>query len=104
MQRLEFIEFRLFWEGGVNRSDLMGQFGVSVPQASNDLAEYRKVAPENVSYDLNGKRYIPTPSFRPRFLRPNPERYLAQLKALDDEVLEITDTWLASRPESDALP
>lgn len=22
-QRLEFIEFRLFWEGHVNRSDLM---------------------------------------------------------------------------------
>ncbi|AOZ71231.1 hypothetical protein LPB142_17345 (plasmid) [Rhodobacter xanthinilyticus] len=29
-QRLEFIEFRLFWEGHVNRSDLMDQFGVSV--------------------------------------------------------------------------
>ena len=36
-QRLEFIEFRLFWEGHVNRSDLMDQFGVSVNQASTDL-------------------------------------------------------------------
>ena len=29
-QRLEFIEFRLFWEGHVNRSDVMEQFGLSV--------------------------------------------------------------------------
>jgi hypothetical protein len=29
-QRLEFIEFRLFWEGHVNRSDVMTQFGLSV--------------------------------------------------------------------------
>lgn len=33
-QRLEFIEFRLFWESHVNRSDLMEQFGLSVNQAS----------------------------------------------------------------------
>ena len=25
-RRLEFIEFRLFWEGGVNRSDIIGTF------------------------------------------------------------------------------
>jgi hypothetical protein len=31
-QRLEFIEFRLFWEGGLNRSDITEQFGVSIPQ------------------------------------------------------------------------
>ena len=31
-QRLEFIEFRLFWEGHVNRIDVMQQFGVSVNQ------------------------------------------------------------------------
>ena len=36
-QRLEFIEFRLFWEGGINRGDIIEIFGVSVPQASKDL-------------------------------------------------------------------
>ena len=36
-RRLEFIEFRLYWEGGVNRSDIVEEFGVSVPQASKDL-------------------------------------------------------------------
>ena len=33
-RRLEFIEFRLYWEGGVNRSDIVEAFRVSVPQAS----------------------------------------------------------------------
>ena len=29
-QRLEFIDFRLFWEGRLNRSDLMDFFGMSL--------------------------------------------------------------------------
>ena len=28
-KRMEFIEFRLFWDGGINRADIIGQFGVS---------------------------------------------------------------------------
>jgi predicted DNA-binding transcriptional regulator YafY len=103
-QRLEFIEFRLFWEGAVNRSDIIDRFGVSVPQASNDLTAYRQLAPENVAYDLSGKRYVPTPTFLAKFLKPNPDRYLAQLKAMADGILEIGDTWLASLPEAGVLP
>lgn len=43
-QRLEFIEFCLFWEGHVNRSYLMDQFGVSVNQASTDPNRYTEEA------------------------------------------------------------
>ncbi|PZU78642.1 MAG: hypothetical protein DI530_10200, partial [Sphingomonas sp.] len=32
-RRLEFIEFRLSWEGGVRRSDIRRAFSVSEPQA-----------------------------------------------------------------------
>lgn len=103
-QRLEFIEFRLFWEGGVNRSDLIEQFGVSVPQASNDLTAYRQLAPENVVYDLSGKRYVAAPSFRPKFLSPNPDRYLAQLKAMSDGILDVGDTWLSRQPDTGVFP
>ena len=39
-QKLQFIEFRLFWEGHVNRADLMDTFGVSLNQASGDLNRY----------------------------------------------------------------
>src|SRR4051812_492407 len=91
-QRLEFIEYRLFWEGAVNRSDLMDRFGVSVPQASNDLTMYRQLAPQNVTYDLSGKRYVPTAAFQPKFLKPNPDRYLAQLKAMSDGILDLEET------------
>jgi hypothetical protein len=103
-QRLEFIEYRLFWEGAVNRSDLIERFGVSVPQASNDLTTYRQLAPENVTYDLSGKRYVPTTTFRPKFLRPNPDRYLAQLKAMSDGILDLEDTWLSNQPDTGVLP
>ena len=36
-KRFEFIEFRLFWEGKINRKDLIDQFAISVPQSSIDL-------------------------------------------------------------------
>ncbi|SPP92644.1 MULTISPECIES: WYL domain-containing protein [Bradyrhizobium] len=93
-QRLEFIEFRLFWEGSVNRSDLKERFGVSIPQASADLAQYRERAPENLRYDSSGKRYLPSDTFEPRILRPNAERYLAQMRALAEDVISPLDTWM----------
>jgi predicted DNA-binding transcriptional regulator YafY len=103
-QRLEFIEFRLFWDGGVNRSDITERFGVSTPQASNDLTHYRELAPENIQYDGSGKRYLPTERFRPRFLKPNAERYLAQLRALSEDVIAPLDTWIAELPEVGVVP
>jgi len=98
------LEFLLFWEGGVNRGDLTKRFGVSVPQASKDLATYRELAPANLEYDLRGKRYVSTPEFRPVFLRPNPDRYLAQLKAISDGILSVSDTSIETIPPTGVLP
>ncbi len=103
-QRLEFIEFRLFWEGRVNRSDITDMFGVSVPQASSDLAQYREFAPTNIHYDASEKRYLPTPDFHPRILKPNAERYLAQLKAISEGVIALPDTWIMELPDVDVAP
>jgi hypothetical protein len=103
-QRLEFIEFRLFWEGRVNRSDITDKFGVSVPQASNDLTQYRELAPANIRYDSSEKRYLPTPEFRPHFLKPNAERYLAQLKAISEDVIDRSDTWFTELPDVGVTP
>lgn len=75
-QRLEFIEFRLYWEGGINRSEIIDFFGVSVPQASKDLSQYQELAPENIVYDRSQKRYFPASGFKPRFLKPDATRYL----------------------------
>jgi hypothetical protein len=103
-QRLEFIEFRLFWEGGLNRGDITEAFGVSVPQASNDLTQYRDLAPANIRYDASEKRYVPAPEFRPKLLKPNAERYLAQLRAIAENVIGHHETWIAELPEVGITP
>ena len=103
-QRLEFIEFRLFWEGGVNRSDITNHFGVSVPQASNDLSQYKELAGDNIQYDASEKRYLPTANFRPRFMKPSADRYLSQLKTVADGVVARDETLIESLPSVDSMP
>lgn len=103
-QRLEFIEFHLFWEGGINRSDITDHFGVSVPQASKDLSQYQAMAPRNISYDKSRKRYFKTDVFSPRFLKPDSDRYLAQLQAIADKTLARDDSWISEVPSIDVLP
>lgn len=103
-QRLEFIEFRLFWEGHVNRSDLMDQFGVSVNQASTDLNRYIGFAPENMVYDKSARTYVPGPHFKPHFLEPDASRYLAQLRSVADGILDREDSWIANLPSFASAP
>ena len=50
-RRLEFIDFRLFWDGRLNRSDMAETFGISAQQASADIAQYERIAPQNLVYD-----------------------------------------------------
>jgi len=75
-QRLEFIEFRLFWEGHVNRSDVMAQFGLSVNQASADLSRYIGLAPDNMEYDRSLRTYVRRPGFKSVFDKLEAGRYL----------------------------
>ncbi len=103
-QRLEFIEFRVFWEGGVNRSDITDRFGVSVPQASNDLSKYRELAPSNLVYDSSAKRYVAAPEFTPLFLALSADRYLTQLRAKAEGVISLDETWIGIAPEAQAMP
>ena len=102
--RLEFIEFRLYWEGSLNRADIVDRFGVSVPQASNDLSKYQELAPRNIIYDRSGKRYLATPEFAPIFQPPDADRYLNQLRSIGVGVLAPQDTWLAFIPDFEAMP
>ncbi|MDT3379608.1 transcriptional regulator [Labrys neptuniae] len=100
-QRLEFIEFRLFWEGGVRRKDIIDMFGVSVPQASKDLTLYQEQAPGNVDYDKSAKRYVASRSFTPRFMRSDPDAYLSRLRGLAEGLAKPAESWLGFRPDSD---
>ena len=103
-QRLEFIEFRLFWEGHVNRSDLMDQFGVSVNQASTDLNRYIGFAPDNMVYDKSARTYVRDPGFKSQFLEPDASRYLAQLRSVADGILDREDSWIADLPPFASAP
>ena len=103
-QRLEFIEFRLFWEGHVNRGDLMEVFGVSVNQASTDLNRYIGMAPQNMHYDKSARAYVRGAEFAPQFLKPDANRYLAQLRSVADGILDRADAWIGQFPPYDSAP
>lgn len=100
-RRLEFIEFRLFWEGGVNRSDIIDTFDVSVPQASKDLTLYQERAPHNAIYDKSAKRYIASDHFEPHFLKPDPDSYLSRLRSVAEGLIGLSDSWITQLPETD---
>lgn len=103
-RRLEFIEFRLFWEGRVNRGDIVDTFGVSVTQASADMNRYIALAPQNTAYDLSKRTFGRSTEFKPIFLRPDASRYLAQLRSIGDGVMDRGDAWISNLPDYDAAP
>lgn len=96
--RLEFIEFRLFWEGHVNRSDIVETFGVSTNQASADLNRYLGLAETNMVYDKSARTYVRSSSFKPIFHKPDAERYLTQIRSIADGISTPDDAWIGSVP------
>ncbi len=88
-RRLEFIDFRLSCDGKINRRDLVDFFGISIPQASLDIARYHQLVQDNIpprvnlAYDRHLKYYVRTPDFKPLFPQLcSPSSYLADLLAL----------------------
>lgn len=78
-RRLEFIDFRLRWDGKLNRSDLTDFFGISVPQASLDIAKYTEQGPDNLTYDRSSKVYVAGPGFQPLYTSSDSGRFLSEL-------------------------
>jgi hypothetical protein len=103
-RRLEFIDFRLFWDGRINRSDLVEVFGISTPQASADLSQYQEVAKGNIVYDKQLKTYVAGKRFRARFFEPSAEQYLAQLRLMNAGVLSEEESWVAILPQHSIIP
>lgn len=83
-KRLHYLEFKLFWEGRVNRGDLISTFGISTPQATNDISRYQKLAPNNTRYNLSAKYYVPTETFTPKFIKPSADAYFSEVNAFLD--------------------
>lgn len=103
-QRLEFIEFRLVWEGRIKRSDIADRFGVTVQQATVDLGLYEQLAPGNIVYDRNAKRFVPARAFVPQFLRPSANRQLLQLAAIGRGDVGVSETWFDELPVVGVVP
>lgn len=103
-RRLEFIDYRLQWEGRLNRSDLMVLFGISVPQASLDIARYSQLAPENMSYDRSARVYLAGERFAPAFNTGDPGRYLNDLLGLVSGVESRESSFIGWTPSVAVAP
>jgi predicted DNA-binding transcriptional regulator YafY len=100
---LGFIEERLFWVGEVNRLDLVRRFGVSMSQASADIARYLALGPR-ISYDKSAKRYVAGEDFRTVLAAPDAGRLLGELPLVELGVLAPGDTLLGLVPPFSATP
>jgi hypothetical protein len=103
-RRLEFIDFRLRWEGRINRSDITGFFGISVPQASLDIAKYLELAPGNLVYDRSARVYVVTPCFAPVFGTSSSSRFLNELLASESGVLDPESSLVGWKPPVAIVP
>ncbi|WP_353112751.1 helix-turn-helix transcriptional regulator [Salinisphaera dokdonensis] len=103
-RRLAFIEFRLLWDGEMNRSDLVDFFGISAQQASADIQQYKERAPGNLTYDRNAKRYVRGEHFAPALVSDRAEAYTEELLGLGTTTGHDGSSWIGSPPPYAALP
>lgn len=103
-RRLEFIEFRLYWQGRLNRRDLTEQFAISEQQASADIAAYQQLAPGNCEYDRVAKVYAAGPDFAPAFGSSDAQRYLNELRSVDYGISARDESWIGEFPSFATVP
>ena len=66
-ERLAYIDFRLYFFGEIGRPDLIERFGVAPAGAARNLALYREIAPQNITFDGSNKIYRIGQAFSPLF-------------------------------------
>jgi hypothetical protein len=103
-RRIEFIDFRLRWDGRLNRADLTDFFGISVPQASLDIARYSELAPANMEYDRSSRVYLAGRRFQALFSSSSPQHFLDELLASASGALHDGRSLLGYRPSVAVLP
>jgi hypothetical protein len=64
IERLAYLEARVYFLGVLQRADLVGRFSVGMVQASRDVTLYRQLTGHNLQYDPSAKRYFPASDFR----------------------------------------
>jgi WYL domain len=102
-RRLEFIEFRLLWDGKINRGEVAEYFNVSIQQASLDFARYMLLAKDNMEYDRREKVYRATKEFTPLFIAPDTQTYLNELSGLATGTISQSFSFMGARPPCDVV-
>jgi WYL domain len=102
-RRLEFIEFRLLWDGKINRIEVAEYFNVSIQQASLDFARYMVLAKDNMEYDRSEKVYRSTKQFIPLFIAPDTQTYLNELSGLAMGIISPSFSFMGTRPPCDVV-
>ena len=109
-ERLAYIDFRLYFLGEIGRPDLIKRFGVAPAGATRDLALYREIAPQNITFDGSNKIYRIGQAFAPMFNHASQRVLSALALGFGDGVSETTQPLLScefptalSNPKMDVL-
>lgn len=102
-RRLEFIEFRLLWDGKINRGEVCEFFNISIQQASLDFAKYMMLAQENMEYDRSEKVYRAADDFKPILIAPDTQTYLNELAGLAVGTVSPSASFVGARPPCDVV-
>lgn len=65
-ERLAFVDFMTVFAGGLNRVDIMEQFGIGEAASSRVISQYKELRPDNLFYDrVERKNMILVKCFTP---------------------------------------
>lgn len=98
VRRLAFIDLRLQFEGRLRRADLTDFFRISVPQASQDLSDYKELAGGTVAYDPGSKYTIALEAFKPVFQQTTATLYLDEIHRLATGVVPADASFVGFSP------
>lgn len=90
LERLAYLDFRLYFLGELRRGDLMARFGIGPAGATRDIALYKQIAPDNLDLNATTKVYLSTRQFEPVF-EHEPQRALTALSKGFGEGVEAGD-------------
>lgn len=82
----------------------MAFFGISIPQASLDIARYIEAAPANLTYDRSARVYVATDEFKPLYSSSSPSTYLNELLAFEAGILQPEASFVGWRPPAAHVP
>lgn len=84
-ERLYHIDFKLYFLGAINRTNLVSRFGIKEAAASRDFALYKNLAPNNAQYCTQTRVYIPSSEFTPLFEHSGSQTLAALLHGFGDD-------------------